>query len=56
MNVSESVEMERNVTSLKFGIESSVLSATHAGSICGACGEDFETPLFAMVLPCKSNL
>jgi DNA-directed RNA polymerase subunit RPC12/RpoP len=49
VNVSESVKMERNVTSLKYGIESPVLSATHASSRCSACGEDFETPLLAMV-------
>jgi DNA-directed RNA polymerase subunit RPC12/RpoP len=41
--------MERNVASLKLGVESSVLSATHASSRCGACGETFEQPLFAMV-------
>jgi DNA-directed RNA polymerase subunit RPC12/RpoP len=47
--VSGRVKMERNVTSLKYGIEGPVLSATHGGSRCGACGEEFETPLLAMV-------
>ena len=41
--------MERNVASLKFGVESSVLSAAGAGSMCGACGEIFDQPLLAMV-------
>ena len=41
--------MERNIASLKLGVESPMFSATHASSRCGACGEDFEQPLFAMV-------
>ena len=41
--------MERNITSLKFGIESPVLSTTHASSKCSTCGEEFETPLLAMI-------
>ena len=36
--------MERNLASLKFGVD-----ATHSTSTCSACGEDFEQPLFAMV-------
>jgi DNA-directed RNA polymerase subunit RPC12/RpoP len=40
--------MERNVTSLKFGIESPALSTTHASSRCSTCGEEFEKPLLAM--------
>ncbi|MBN1244266.1 hypothetical protein JXA31_01580 [Candidatus Bathyarchaeota archaeon] len=41
--------MERNVTSLKFGVEGPVFSENHAASRCGTCGEEFEQPLFAMV-------
>jgi DNA-directed RNA polymerase subunit RPC12/RpoP len=41
--------VERNLTSLKFGIESPVLSAVHASATCGRCGEEFEHPLLAMV-------
>ena len=36
--------MERNLASLKFGVD-----ATHSTSTCSVCGEDFEQPLFAMV-------
>lgn len=43
------VGMERNLSSLKFGVESSVLSAARAGSVCSACGEVFDAPLLAMV-------
>jgi DNA-directed RNA polymerase subunit RPC12/RpoP len=39
--------MERNITSFKF--ESSQFSATPAISRCSTCGEEFETPLLAMV-------
>jgi DNA-directed RNA polymerase subunit RPC12/RpoP len=42
-------DMERNVSSLKFGIEGSALSMVHASSRCSACGEEFEKPLLAMV-------
>jgi len=41
--------VERNLTSLKFGVEGSALSAVHASATCGCCGEDFEHPLLAMV-------
>ena len=41
--------MERNITSFKFGIESSQFSTTPAISRCNTCGEEFETPLLAMV-------
>lgn len=41
--------MERNMNSLKFGIDNPVISATPASSRCGTCGEKFETPLLAMV-------
>jgi len=41
--------MERNITSLKFGIDSPVLSTNHASSKCSTCGEEFETPLLAMI-------
>ena len=40
--------MERNITSLKFGIESPALSTTHTSSRCSTCGEEFEKPLLAM--------
>ena len=41
--------MERNISSLKFGIESPALSTTQARSRCSTCGEEFETPLLAMI-------
>jgi DNA-directed RNA polymerase subunit RPC12/RpoP len=41
--------MERNISSLKFGIESPALSTTQARSRCNTCGEEFETPLLAMI-------
>jgi DNA-directed RNA polymerase subunit RPC12/RpoP len=41
--------MERNISSLKFGIESPALSTTHARCRCSTCGEEFETPLLAMI-------
>jgi DNA-directed RNA polymerase subunit RPC12/RpoP len=41
--------MERNITSLKFGIDSPVLPTTHASTKCSTCGEEFETPLLAMI-------
>jgi len=41
--------MERNVAALKFGFEGDVLSAAHGDSRCGACGEEFDHPLLAMV-------
>jgi DNA-directed RNA polymerase subunit RPC12/RpoP len=41
--------MERNLSSLKFGVEGSVLSTVRAGSTCSACGEVFDEPLLAMV-------
>lgn len=40
--------MERNISSLKFGIEST-LPTTQASSRCSTCGEEFEKPLLAMV-------
>jgi DNA-directed RNA polymerase subunit RPC12/RpoP len=43
------LKMERNVTSFKFGIESSRVSTTPAISRCSTCGEEFKTPLLAMV-------
>ena len=41
--------MERNISSLKFGIESPTLSTTQARSRCSTCGEEVETPLLAMI-------
>jgi DNA-directed RNA polymerase subunit RPC12/RpoP len=41
--------MERNLSSLKFEVEDSMLSTVHASSTCSACGEVFEAPLLAMV-------
>jgi DNA-directed RNA polymerase subunit RPC12/RpoP len=41
--------VERNLTSLKFGVEGPALSAVHSSATCGCCGEDFEHPLLAMV-------
>jgi len=41
--------VERNLASLKFGVDGSVLSEVHEGATCGCCGEDFEHPLLAMV-------
>jgi len=41
--------MERNISSLKFGIENPTLSATQASSRCSTCGEEYKTPLLAMV-------
>jgi DNA-directed RNA polymerase subunit RPC12/RpoP len=50
MVVSRWFEMERNVGSLKFEVESAMLSATNAASSrCSACGELFDKPLLAMV-------
>lgn len=40
--------MERNITSFKFGIKSR-FSTIPAISRCSTCGEEFETPLLAMV-------
>jgi len=41
--------MERNISSLKFGIENPTLSATQPSSRCSTCGEEYKTPLLAMV-------
>ena len=41
--------MERNISSLEFGIESPALSTTKTRSRCSTCGEEFETPLIAMI-------
>ena len=41
--------MERNIASLRFGVEGPVLSAGNSASRCDACGEAFEQPLLAMV-------
>ena len=41
--------MERNITSFKYGIESSQFSTTQPISRCSTCGEEFKTPLLAMV-------
>jgi DNA-directed RNA polymerase subunit RPC12/RpoP len=41
--------MERNISSLKFGVESPALSTTQARSRCSTCGAEFETPLLAMI-------
>jgi DNA-directed RNA polymerase subunit RPC12/RpoP len=41
--------MERNISTLKFGIESPTLSAAQPNSRCNTCGEEYKTPLLAMV-------
>jgi DNA-directed RNA polymerase subunit RPC12/RpoP len=41
--------MERNISSLKFGTESPAFSTTQARCRCSTCGEEFETPLLAMI-------
>jgi DNA-directed RNA polymerase subunit RPC12/RpoP len=41
--------MERNITSLKFGNENPALSTTQTRCRCSTCGEEFETPLLAMI-------
>ena len=41
--------MERSLSSLKFEIDSHLLSETHKSSRCNTCGEEFEAPLFALV-------
>jgi hypothetical protein len=41
--------MERSLSSLKFEIDSRVLSETHENSRCNICGEEFKAPLFAVV-------
>jgi DNA-directed RNA polymerase subunit RPC12/RpoP len=46
---SRGLKMERNITSFKYGIESSQFSTTQAISRCSTCGEEFKTPLLAMV-------
>ena len=40
--------MERNISALKFGIESTLPTA-QASSRCSTCGAEFEKPLLAMV-------
>jgi DNA-directed RNA polymerase subunit RPC12/RpoP len=41
--------MEYSISSPKIGIENPHLSATQASSICRTCGEEYKTPLLAMV-------
>ena len=41
--------MKRNSTPSKFGNENPLLSAIHEDSKCGACGEEFKTPLFTKI-------
>ena len=41
--------MEGSITSFKNGSESSRFSTNHAISRCSTCGEEFKTPLLAMV-------
>ena len=41
--------MERSLSSLKLEVGGSVASSAHAGSVCSACGEEFDAPLLAMV-------
>jgi DNA-directed RNA polymerase subunit RPC12/RpoP len=41
--------MERSLSPLKFEIDSRLPSGTHKSSRCDTCGEEFKTPLFAVV-------
>jgi DNA-directed RNA polymerase subunit RPC12/RpoP len=41
--------MERSLSPLKFEIDSRLPSETHESSRCNTCGEEFKTPLFAVV-------
>jgi hypothetical protein len=41
--------MERSLSSLKFETENHDISKTHESSKCDICGEEYETPLFAVV-------
>jgi len=41
--------MERSLSSLKLEVGGSVVSSVRAGSVCSACGEEFDAPLLAMV-------
>jgi DNA-directed RNA polymerase subunit RPC12/RpoP len=41
--------MERSLSSLKLEVGGSVASSARAGSVCSACGEEFDAPLLAMV-------
>jgi DNA-directed RNA polymerase subunit RPC12/RpoP len=41
--------MERNLSSQKFEVSGSMVSTTHTGSVCNACGGMFNAPLLAMV-------
>jgi DNA-directed RNA polymerase subunit RPC12/RpoP len=41
--------MERSLSSLKFEIDSHLSSEAHKSSRCNTCGEEFESPLFAVV-------
>ena len=41
--------MERSISSLRFESENNALLETHVSSRCDTCGEEFETPLFAVV-------
>ena len=41
--------MKRNSTPSKFGNEDPLLSTIHEDSKCGACGEEFKTPLLAKI-------
>jgi DNA-directed RNA polymerase subunit RPC12/RpoP len=43
------LKMERSLSSLKLEVGGSVASSAHAGSVCSACGEEFDAPLLAMV-------
>jgi hypothetical protein len=41
--------MERSINSFRFESESNALPETHESSKCDTCGEEFETPLFAVI-------
>ena len=41
--------MERSINSFRFESESNALPETHESSKCNTCGEEFETPLFAVI-------
>ncbi len=41
--------MERSINSFRFESESNTLPETHENSKCDTCGEEFETPLFAVI-------
>ena len=41
--------MEKSINSFRFESESNTLPETHENSKCDTCGEEFETPLFAVI-------